>query len=434
MKFTWFHLMPYRFLPADFAEKYHSVWVDIPRNLYDPKVGHQLYNEFLDELEFADQMGFDSIGVNEHHQNGYGLMPSPNLMAAALTRRTSHANIVVLGNSIALYNPPIRVAEEFAMLDVMSGGRLVAGFPVGTSMDSNFCYGEVPATLREKYSEAHDLIIKAWKEPEMFAFNGKYTQLRYVNLWPKPLQQPHPPVWIPGGGSVETWDFCARNDYQYSFLSFFGYIRGKLVADGYWNTMAQRGKELNPYSLGFAQVVAVSETDEQAERDYGPHMDYFYNRCLHVSSEFIDAPGYRTVNTVKAGLMAGIGTKLIIKREGMTWKNFVDEGYVIAGSPKTVLDRLKHAANHLRCGHMMLLFQMGSMPPELVRKSTELFAREVMPHMRGMWPEFEDRWSPKRLPQSELAVAAPIRPTALNGGNGARTSAQIAAEARGSNK
>ncbi len=162
MKFTWFHLMPYRFLPDDFTQKYRSVWVDIPRGLYDPKIGHQLYNEYLDSLEFADLMGFDGLGVNEHHQNAYGMMPSPNIMAAALARRSSNANLVVLGNSIALYNPPIRVAEEFAMLDVLSGGRLVAGFPVGTSMDTNFCYGEPPATLRERYYEAHDLIVKAW--------------------------------------------------------------------------------------------------------------------------------------------------------------------------------------------------------------------------------------------------------------------------------
>src|ERR1700689_3279416 len=81
MKFTWFHLMPYRFLPEDFKEKYHSVWVDIPRDFYDPKVGHRLYNDYLDQLEYADSMGFDGLGVNEHHQNAYGLMPSPNIMA-----------------------------------------------------------------------------------------------------------------------------------------------------------------------------------------------------------------------------------------------------------------------------------------------------------------------------------------------------------------
>src|SRR6185437_8402770 len=85
---TWFHLMPYRYLPDDFKDKYRSVWVDIPRDLYDPKVGHRLYNDYLDQLEFADQMGFDGLGVNEHHQNAYGLMPSPNIMGAAMARRT----------------------------------------------------------------------------------------------------------------------------------------------------------------------------------------------------------------------------------------------------------------------------------------------------------------------------------------------------------
>ena len=141
MKISWFHLMPYRWLPNDFRERYRSVWVDLPNGLYDPERGHALYNEYLDMLEYADQVGFDAVGVNEHHQNAYGMMPSPNLMAAALARRTRNAMLLVLGNSIALYNPPVRVAEEMAMLDVISGGRLIAGFPVGTSMDINYCYG-----------------------------------------------------------------------------------------------------------------------------------------------------------------------------------------------------------------------------------------------------------------------------------------------------
>ncbi|MBN9572233.1 MAG: LLM class flavin-dependent oxidoreductase, partial [Alphaproteobacteria bacterium] len=145
MKFTWFNLMPWPHLPDDFREKNRSVWVDIDQKLFDPVKSNAVYNTYLDLLEYADGLGFDGVGCNEHHQNGYGLMPSPNLIAAALTRRTKDAAIVVLGNSIALYNPPVRVAEEFAMLDCMSGGRLVAGFPVGTSMDTNFCYGQIPS-------------------------------------------------------------------------------------------------------------------------------------------------------------------------------------------------------------------------------------------------------------------------------------------------
>src|SRR5436309_6726435 len=141
MKICFFHLMPYRFLPDDFENRYRSVWVDVPHSLYDAEKASGLYHEYLDELEAAERAGFDGLCVNEHHNNAYGLMPSPNLMAATLTRRTSRAAVVVLGNSLAAYNPPLRVAEEFAMLDVLSGGRLVAGFPVGTSMDTNFAYG-----------------------------------------------------------------------------------------------------------------------------------------------------------------------------------------------------------------------------------------------------------------------------------------------------
>ncbi|MBW2279963.1 MAG: LLM class flavin-dependent oxidoreductase [Deltaproteobacteria bacterium] len=142
--------MPWPHMPDDFREKHRSVWVDIDPKLYDPVLGHEVYNTYLDQLEYAEALGYDGIGVNEHHANAYGLMPSPNIMAATLARRTSRAGLVVLGNSIALYNPPIRVAEEFAMLDVISGGRLVAGFPVGTSMDTNYAYGQIPALTREK--------------------------------------------------------------------------------------------------------------------------------------------------------------------------------------------------------------------------------------------------------------------------------------------
>ena len=177
MKFVWFNLQPWPYLPEDFREKHRSVWVDIPNTLYDPEKGHEVYNTYLDQLEFAESLGYDGIGCNEHHQNAYGLMPSPNIIAAALARRTSDAALCVIGNSIALYNPPLRVAEEFAMLDCISGGRLVCGFPVGTAMDTNFTYGQIPALTRDKYAEAHDMIIQAWTRDDVFAFDGKYNQL-----------------------------------------------------------------------------------------------------------------------------------------------------------------------------------------------------------------------------------------------------------------
>ena len=408
MKVSWFHLMPYRFLPPDFEEKYRSVWVDVPSHLFDPVKAHQLYNEYLDELEFADQVGFDGVCVNEHHSNAYGLMPSPNLMAATLARRTSDAAIIVLGNSLALYNPPIRVAEEFAMLDVTSGGRLVAGFPVGTSMDTNFAYGQNPSTLRDKYREAHDLVIKAWTEPEPFAFNGKYTQLRYVNIWPRPLQKPHPPVWIPGSGSVETWGWVSRMNYVYCYLSYFGYKRGTKVMRGFWDEMKKLGIDDNPYRAGFLQLVAVSETDEKAEEEYGPHVDYFYKKCLHVYDGFADAPGFRSVRTLKKGVTSQLGEAATRQRQQLTWKDYIQEGYVIAGSPKTVVKNLRNAVEGLRVGHLMVLLQIGSMPPDLTMKNTELFAKEVLPYVQDMWSEYQDHWWPNPLTErAPVGVPAP---------------------------
>src|SRR5207244_9672244 len=100
-------------LPHDFSKNHLSVCVDIHSSLFDPRRAHHMYNDFMDELEFAAEMGFDAVCVNEHHSNGYGLMPSPNLIASSLARRTTDTALCVMGNSLALYNPPTRVAEEF---------------------------------------------------------------------------------------------------------------------------------------------------------------------------------------------------------------------------------------------------------------------------------------------------------------------------------
>jgi alkanesulfonate monooxygenase SsuD/methylene tetrahydromethanopterin reductase-like flavin-dependent oxidoreductase (luciferase family) len=390
-----FHLCPYRNLPEDFREKYHSVWVDVPRHLYDPEIGAQIYNDTLDELEFAAKAGYDGVCVNEHHQNAYGLMPSPNIMAAALARSTKDVAIIVMGNSIALYNPPTRVAEEMAMLDGISGGRLVAGFPVGTSMDSNYCYGANPATFRDKYYEAEELIIRAWTEDEMFSFDGKYTQLRYVNLWPKPVQQPHPPVWVPGGGSIETWGWTVDKGYLYAYLSYSGFKRGKQVMDGFWKVVEEKGAEANPYRAGFLQLVCVADSEAEAEERYGADVEYFYNKMLHVYPGFADAPGYRTLDTIKAGLLAQTTQ---FGREGtaeLTWKDILAAGNVVAGTPSQVTEQLESVATDLRVGHLMLLNQIGSMSHENAMYNIEKTATEVIPNLRHMWSEYEDQWWPQ---------------------------------------
>jgi alkanesulfonate monooxygenase SsuD/methylene tetrahydromethanopterin reductase-like flavin-dependent oxidoreductase (luciferase family) len=418
MKLMWFHLMPYTELPDDFRDQHPSVWVDIHSSLFDPRRAHLMYNDFMDELEYAAECGFDAVCVNEHHSNGYGLMPSPNLIASALARRTSDVGLCVMGNSLALYNPPTRVAEEFAMIDVISGGRLIAGFPVGTPMDTCFAYGQNPSTLRERYYEAHDLVLRAWTEPDTFAWNGRFNQQRYVNIWPRPVQKPHPPIWIPGGGSVETWRWCAEMDHVYAYLSYFGYLAGQATMDGFWKEMDRLGKDRNPYRAGFLQFVGVAESRDEAYRLYREPAEYFYGRCLHVDPRFANAPGYTSEATQRAGVVGQVAQVARMRRFDTLAREMdaiVEKGYVIIGSPDEVAERLKQVATDLNVGHLMLLMQFGNMSKDLAKYNTQLFAGKVMPQLTDVFSEWEDRWWPQPMARDARATLTPFQP-AGNGG------------------
>ena len=421
MKLMWFHLMPYTELPEDFRTQHPSVWVDIDAKLFDAKRAHHMYNDFMDELEYAAEVGFDAICVNEHHSNGYGLMPSPNLIASALARRTSDTAICVMGNSLALYNPPTRVAEEFAMIDCISGGRLIAGFPVGTPMDTCYAYGQNPSMLRERYMEAHDLVVRAWTDKNTFAFNGRYNQQRYVNIWPRPIQDPHPPIWVPGGGSVETWHWCAEMDYVYCYLSYYGYKAGQATMQGFWDEMARLGKDRNPYRAGFLQFVGVGESRQHAFDLYSEAAEYFYGRCLHVDPAWATPPGYTTEASMRAGLEsqvrkaadAAVRGKSTGERFASTSRDMqgiVDNGYVIIGSPDEVAEQLREVATNLNVGHLMLLLQYGNMSKDTTKYNTRLFAEKVMPKVKDLFGDWEDKWWPKPMAKGQRASVPSYRP------------------------
>lgn len=416
MKNLWFHLMPYQDLPDDFKEKNNSVWVDIDSNLYDPQVGNRLYNEYIDELVYASQVGFDGICVNEHHANGYGMMPSPNLIASTLARETTDAAICVLGNSVALYNPPTRVAEEMAMLDCMSGGRLIAGFPVGTPMDTCFAYGQNPALIRERYYEAIDFVMRAWREDKPFAYNGRFNQQRYVNCWTKPLQKPNPPVWIPGGGSVETWELCAKNDFVYAALSYFGHNASRASIAGFWDKAKEYGLDPNPFRVGFLQFVGVAESRKEAMDLYGPAADYFYNRCFHVDPGYANPPGYTTEATVRAKMESQVMRAAQASRQQVAsdTSHIFDAGHVVIGSPDEVAEQLRAICKDMHVGHLLLLLHFGNMSRDLTRYNTDLYATRVLPQLRDLFEnEWEDKWWPKPLPASQRRRPQPFDTPAL---------------------
>lgn len=375
LQFYYFHLMPYPDLPPDFGSSAEAAWVTPSNALFDPERGHQLYNQYLDELVEAERLGWDGICVNEHHQNVYGTMPSPNLIAAMLVQRTSRCKIGIIGNALPLHDDPLRVAEEIAMLDVISGGRIISGFVRGTGMEY-YSYGVNPAHSRERFYEAHDLIVRAWTEPGPFPFVGKHYRYRYVNPWPRPLQQPHPPIWLPGTGSLETVAFAA--EHRYPFMMVYSPVEQQRKAYDLYRRVAEEqfGYEARPEQLAFCVPCYVAETDEIARREAEPHLMWLFHVGLKYGP-FSTPPGYITERSMKA--MMAARTKPFTD---LTMDELMNEGYVIVGSPATVAEKLAYYSDRLHAGIMVSGAQLGDMPPAKVRKNMELFASQVMPQFR----------------------------------------------------
>ncbi len=378
MEFYFFHLMPYPYLPDDFDTAHRAAWVTFPNKYYDPERGHALYNRYLDELEYAETLGFDGICVNEHHQTTYGTMPAPNLMAAALARRTSRAKIAILGNALPLRDHPLRIAEEVAMLDVITGGRIIAGHVRGIGAEYH-TFSMSPAFSRERFLEAHELIIRAWTEDGPFAFEGKHYRHRYVNIWPRPLQKPHPPIWIPSQGSRETVEWAAERRYPY-LMVYSALDSIKKIFDEYRECARRFGYEAPPGQFGWMTLIYVAETDRQARAEAEPHAQWLFRRGLKNPPEYLFPPGYMTVPSMLRQLQ--MKDKLEFGKR--TFEELEAQGYVVAGSPETVAQRIRAIHAQLGFGILTGLLQFGPMPHDQTVRSMELFARKVMPQLRPL--------------------------------------------------
>jgi alkanesulfonate monooxygenase SsuD/methylene tetrahydromethanopterin reductase-like flavin-dependent oxidoreductase (luciferase family) len=368
--------MSWPYLPADFDALYESAWVWAPNSLYDPVKGEELYREYINTLAYAEELGFDGVCVNEHHQNAYGLMPSPNLIAAALTQRTKKIKIAVIGNALPLYNPPLRVAEEFAMLDVISGGRLVAGMVIGGGPEY-FSYQVDPTTAREKFREALDLILQAWTRPGPFTWNSKHYYFRYVNPWPRPIQQPHPPIWIPGVGSLETIEFVAQRRFAYMGVPYFHIDVFRRVFAQFRDACTRAGYTADPEQMGWGVPIYVAETDRQAREEFEPHFWYFVRNLMKGIGT--TPPGYTSAKSAAAILK---NQKFFLYAQ-KTWDDVEKGVYAIVGSPETVRQKLAQYQKELGCGVVLTGCQTGTLSHELARKSMTMLAREVLPHVRG---------------------------------------------------
>jgi alkanesulfonate monooxygenase SsuD/methylene tetrahydromethanopterin reductase-like flavin-dependent oxidoreductase (luciferase family) len=229
---------------------------------FDPHLGSDLYNEYLDEYELSEQAGFDGLMLNEHHNTPTCMGATMNLEAAILARITKKPKIVLLGNPLPIFENPLRLAEELAEIDMISRGRLVSGFVRGTGIES-WATNTNPVHNRERFEEAHDLIIKTWTTPGPFRWEGKHYHFRVVNPFQTPLQKPHPPIWIPGVGSPETLEWCARHHYPYIYLETDPEVTVSMT-DLYSKAAAECGYQPGPQNFGYLWRIHVQDTDEKA--------------------------------------------------------------------------------------------------------------------------------------------------------------------------
>jgi len=386
LQFYFMHFMPYPILPDDYGDrgKYPSSWVDLPNKLYDPAKGHELYKRYISEMVLADKLGFDGLIVNEHHNTAYSMMATCSLVAAALAYQTERAKICVWGVPINLEHPN-RLAEEYATLDVMSGGRLEVAFPLGTGMEY-WANSTNPATARERMREALEIILQAWTQDGPTSYYGKYYTYRYLNPWPRPMQKPRPKCYLVGSGSPEIVELAAEIGFAYSVV-FVPIVQQLRTFEVFRERSAAYGHPVGPQDTPIGVMAYVAETDEIARREFEPHVQSFFETFLRTVPHYLSPPGYLSVEEFRR--RAGSATdlaKLHGGDQGFSWDQFTSHSRVIAGTPERVAEAIAGWIEEAGSATITCHLHLGDMPHWKVVKNLTLFAEEVIPRLRKMNP------------------------------------------------
>jgi alkanesulfonate monooxygenase SsuD/methylene tetrahydromethanopterin reductase-like flavin-dependent oxidoreductase (luciferase family) len=245
------------------SDEYESIRVTLPNRNYDPRKGAALYDRYLDEWLIAEDEGME-IMLNEHHQTATCVDPAAPLVLAALARLTNKARLLILGNPVANRRDPVRVAEEMAMVDVLSKGRVEVGFVRSVPFEISAANSN-PVRMNERQWEAMDLIVKAWTTHDgPFSHEGRFFHHRMVNIWPRPYQQPHPPVWVSTTSAGGAARVGARGFTQATFLT--GYAGTRAIFDSYrrgWRESG-RGDAVPANRLAYAALVYTADTEAAA--------------------------------------------------------------------------------------------------------------------------------------------------------------------------
>jgi alkanesulfonate monooxygenase SsuD/methylene tetrahydromethanopterin reductase-like flavin-dependent oxidoreductase (luciferase family) len=374
---------------------YHPAWEElgdslrnvIPSRLYDPKVGADLYHRYLDEWALCDELGLN-IMVNEHHTTATCATSVCTIPLAILARETKKARLLCLGMPIGNRMDAVRVAEEYAMIDVISRGRLEMGFVKGAPFELTPANSN-PTTLMERFWEAHDLILKAMTTHDgPFNFEGQHFQYRQVNVWPRPYQDPHPPVWMtvasPGSAAA-----VGEKGYVMASLNT-GYAGTPKIFETYKEHAKASGKSVAKDRFAYLAIVGVGDTEAEGQRRAHQILDYSRS-TPRTASQFWTPAGYTSpVATGQRLKTPGIpmvplrdGTSVVMQTASV--EEFVNAGIAFAGTPDTVFEQIKEFSEHVGgLGHLLMMGQGGHISHEETVANLTLFSREVLPRLAAL--------------------------------------------------
>ncbi|PYN48101.1 MAG: hypothetical protein DMD95_03670 [Candidatus Rokuibacteriota bacterium] len=359
----------------------------LPRRHFKPDVAVRTYTEHLAAWEAMDRLGYDGVGFNEHHTSPYGLMNSPNLLAAAAAQRTQRLKLLMYGNLLPLHDP-LRLAEELAMLDCMSNGRIVSGFARGIPREHNV-YRVPLSDSRARFEEAWEVIYRAWTE-EVFSYEGRFWSYRDVAIWPRPVQQPHPPVWVPVTGSKETIEWAARHNIPITpGLAPLRGLREDIIRY-YARCLAEHGHRLTPDHLIIQASAYVADSKAQAVREAGPYLLYF-NQTLFSHGNITEANLQRDAGYLSSASFDYLRPENLPAVSGareryrdMTMADVEREAeHLPWGTADEVIERIVAAADHAGAATVLVNMNRGAMPHEMFTEQVHRFGSKVLPALKA---------------------------------------------------
>jgi alkanesulfonate monooxygenase SsuD/methylene tetrahydromethanopterin reductase-like flavin-dependent oxidoreductase (luciferase family) len=378
---------------------YHPAWqhlsetyrVTVPNRLFDPKIGADLYHRYLDEWALCDELGIN-IMTNEHHATATCADSVCTIPMAILARETKKVRLLALGMPIANRENPIRVAEEYSMLDVISRGRIEMGFVKGVPFEISPANSN-PADLMERFWEAHDLILKAMTTHDgPFSWEGTHFHYRSVNIWPRPYQQPHPPVWMPVGSPGSAME-AAERGIVIGVLNT-GWARTPGIFGAYRKRAEETGRQAQLHDLAYMALIGVGRMREEGWRRADQILDYSRTSGI-VSPQFANPPGYVSPALAASAIGGSLGVARATQvqtRDGkpidprtIGVEDAIGAGLVFAGTPDDVWDQLKSFYDHVGgFGHLLMMGQGGHISHEDTVDNLTLFSKEVLPRLADL--------------------------------------------------